>query len=332
MWLKDGSPYRRAKMVWLSFLLLSSLVINSAMAGVNDEIGYLALNDNIALRYRVSVPKSGAVRGSVLLLHGRAENIEKYAEQISRLNQMGFSVFTFDWRGQGLSSRLLDEPHKGYINTFTDYLEDLEAFDRQIWQKMTGDGKRYLIAHSLGGHIALRYLVEKKGALDAVLLISPMFEINTAPWPRQVAELFVSAAVLTGFEENYLPGSGPYIGRVYSSENVLTSDAARFAVLPGVINKNPDLALGGPTFGWLNAAFDSMKQIHMQGYVEKIETPMTVLVGEDDSVISPLPVHQLCRRISSCRNAVVKAAKHEIMMENEVIQELFWAEIEMLFN
>ncbi len=332
MWLDSGSLYRSAKWLGLGFLLLSSLVINNAMAGLTNEIGYLALSDGIELRYRIASPAEGAIRGSVLLLQGRAENIEKYAEQIDRLTQAGFSVFTFDWRGQGLSSRLLDDSHKGYINSFSEYIEDLGEFDRKIWHKMAGDGKRYLIAHSLGGHVALRYMVEEKVTLDAALLVSPMFEINTAPWPRQVAELFASTAVSVGFEESYLPGSGPYAGRVYSKNNVLTSDAKRFAVLPKTVTANPDLALGGPTFGWLNAAFTSMRQIHLKGYVRRLEMPITVLLGEDDSVINPPLVRQLCEKIVSCKQVDIKGAKHEIMMEKEPVQELLWVQIEEAFR
>jgi lysophospholipase len=316
----------------LVFFLLLSLVINNAMADLTNEIGCLALSNGVELRYKIAVPERGASRGSVLLLQGRAENIEKYSEQIGRLNQAGFSVFTFDWRGQGLSSRLLDDSHKGHVRNFSEYLEDIEEFDRKIWSKKAGDEKRYLIAHSLGGHVALRYLVEKKVEVDAALLVSPMFGINTSPWPRQVAELLAASAVLTGFEESYIPGSGPYIGRVYSKDNVLTNDARRFAILPEAIREDPALALGGPTFGWLNAAFDSVKRIHARGYGKKIEVPITVLVGEEDSVIHPLLVRQLCERIANCKQIDVKEAKHEIMMEKELIQRLLWVQIEETFR
>lgn len=332
MWFDGCSLYRLIKRVRLGVLLLLNLVINNAMADLTNEMGYLALSNGVELRYKIAVPEEGASRGSVLLLQGRAENIEKYAEQIDRLNRAGFSVFTFDWRGQGLSSRLLDDSHKGYVRNFSEYLEDIEVFDREIWCKKAGNGKRYLIAHSLGSHVALRYLVEKNVSVDAALFVSPMFGINTSPWPLQIAELLAASAVLAGFEEDYIPGSGPYVGRVYSKENLLTNDARRFAVLPEAIREEPALALGGPTFGWLNAAFDSVKRIHTKGYAKKIEVPITVLVGEEDRVIHPHLVRQLCERIASCKQIGVKEAKHEIMMEKELTQRLFWAQIEETFR
>jgi lysophospholipase len=302
------------------------------MADLENKVDFLALNDEVRLRYRVSIPEGGALRGSVLLLQGRAENIEKYAEQIDRLNRMGFSVFTFDWRGQGLSGRLLADSHKGYIGTFDHYLEDLQHFDEKVWKKQAGKGPRYLIAHSLGGHVALRYLVEKQVTLDGVLLVSPMFDINTGRWPRQVAELFARTAVMAGFEERYIPGAGPYVGRVFSEQNLLTSDSRHFYILPEIIKNNPELALGGPTFGWLDAAFSSMRQIQAKGYAEAVKSPVMVLLGEEDRVISPSSVAQLCKRMANCEQALVKHAKHEIMMEAEPIQQYFWTQVDAVFR
>ncbi len=319
-------------MLRLCLLLLWSLVANTVMADLGNKVDFLTLSDEVRLRYRISVPEGGALRGSVLLLQGRAENIEKYSEQIERLNQMGFAVFTFDWRGQGLSGRLLSDPHKGYISTFDPYLEDLQAFDEEIWKKQAGKGPRYVMAHSLGGHIALRYMVEREVALDGMLLVSPMFDINTGAWPRQVAELFARAAVITGFEEHYIPGAGPYVGRVFSEDNLLTSDSKRFSVLPEIIKNNPELALGGPTFGWLDAAFNSMRHIQSKGYVEAVKSPVTVLIGEEDRVISTHSVAQLCKRMANCQHALVKHAKHEIMMEAEPVQQYFWVQVDAVFR
>ena len=52
-------------------------------------------------------------RGVCLLLNGQTEFIEKYFEVIDELRGRGFSVVTFDWRGQGGSDRLLPDPPQG---------------------------------------------------------------------------------------------------------------------------------------------------------------------------------------------------------------------------
>lgn len=46
---------------------------------------------------------SGAPRGSILVLHGNAENISTHVNSVLWLVQEGFAVFIFDYRGYGLS-------------------------------------------------------------------------------------------------------------------------------------------------------------------------------------------------------------------------------------
>ncbi|MFX6288900.1 alpha/beta fold hydrolase, partial [Acinetobacter baumannii] len=71
-------------------------------------------------------------RGTVCLLQGRAEFIEKYYETIHELRARGFAVVAFDWRGQGESDRRVDDPHKGHVARFDDYRLDLRAVAETI--------------------------------------------------------------------------------------------------------------------------------------------------------------------------------------------------------
>ncbi|WP_204328396.1 alpha/beta hydrolase, partial [Stenotrophomonas maltophilia] len=60
-------------------------------------------------------------KGTVCLLQGRAEFIEKYYETIGDLRRRGFAVVAFDWRGQGESARDVADPHKGHVGRFGHY-------------------------------------------------------------------------------------------------------------------------------------------------------------------------------------------------------------------
>jgi lysophospholipase len=53
-----------------------------------------------------SSPTRTWARGTVVLLQGRNECIEKYYETIRHFTGRGLWVATFDWRGQGRSDRL----------------------------------------------------------------------------------------------------------------------------------------------------------------------------------------------------------------------------------
>jgi lysophospholipase len=76
-------------------------------------IDYLCASDGMRLRHGFWVCGDSACRGTVFLLTGRSEYMEKYAEVVQELNGRGFDVYSFDWRGQGLSERILHNPAKG---------------------------------------------------------------------------------------------------------------------------------------------------------------------------------------------------------------------------
>ena len=63
-------------------------------------------------------------RGTVVLSAGRTEPIEKYYELIGNLLARGWSVLAHDWRGQGLSARLLPDRLKGHARAVEEFLDD----------------------------------------------------------------------------------------------------------------------------------------------------------------------------------------------------------------
>ena len=87
--------------------------------------------DGVHLRTARWTPPQGA-RGTVAILSGRAEFIEKYYETIRNLLDRGLSVAIFDWRGQGGSARQLKNPHKGHIDDFSLYERDFSAFVSEV--------------------------------------------------------------------------------------------------------------------------------------------------------------------------------------------------------
>src|SRR5690606_9259820 len=98
----------------------------------HGESGYLEADDGVLLRYAHWRPPYGQTRGTICVFHGRGEFIEKYFEVVSNLTARGFAVATMDWRGQGGSDRLLNNPRKGHVRSFVDYDRDLVAFMQDV--------------------------------------------------------------------------------------------------------------------------------------------------------------------------------------------------------
>src|SRR6201992_2673678 len=115
-----------------------------------------------------------------LLLNGQTEFIEKYFEVIDELRGRGFSVVTFDWRGQGGSDRLLPDARKAHIEDFADYDQDLDSVILDTGMPIAAQlhTQPIVMAHSMGGNILLRRLHDRPGEFAAAILCAPMIGIN----------------------------------------------------------------------------------------------------------------------------------------------------------
>ena len=121
----------------------------------NRTEGYFETHDGHKLRYAVFRCKQPVAKGTVVLLQGRNEFIEKYFETIRDLTAKGLWVATFDLRGQGGSGAAAQKhPSRGHVRRFSDYERDLDDFLEQI---VLPDTRLpfYLLAHSTGALIAL---------------------------------------------------------------------------------------------------------------------------------------------------------------------------------
>lgn len=293
-----------------------------------SESGYFHVPDGSFLRYARLAPASDACAGTVVLLGGRAEFIEKHEETIAELNRRHFLVYAMDWRGQGLSSRLLRDRQKGHILTFNQYIEDLGIFmDTIVWPNAVSPV--LFLAHSMGGHIALRYLIEKDVKAAPAVLVSPMIRIRTHPLPHGVARRLACLAVRAGCATRFIMGAGPYDpNRKPFKNNPLTSDWQRFAEEGRKIAENPDLAIGGVTYGWLCAALESIDGLLSSAHLEEMKAPVLIVGGGDERVVSVPAMQAFCRRLANCRCVVINHARHEILKEAEPMRQAFWSEFD----
>jgi lysophospholipase len=278
--------------------------------------------DGTALRLGRWKPATRA-KGTVVLLQGRTEFLEKYAETIDDLTTRGFDVWSMDWRGQGLSDRALANRHKGHIDSFDTYIADLEWFTRRIAEPATGP--TFVLAHSMGGHIAVRALLEGRLAADGIVLSAPMIDLPLAGTKRLMATSLSRLASRTALGGRYAPGMGDYeAGRVEFSGNELTSDRQRFDAIYTALAANPDLALGGVTFGWLNAALRSIRALDRLKTRSRPELPALFLTAGADTVVSVEAQTEMAAAGSEWEHIVIEGARHEILHESDPLRDRFW--------
>src|SRR6201996_1247858 len=144
-------------------------------------------------------------RGVCVLLHGQTEFIEKYLEVIGELSERGFIVATLDWPGQGGSYRLLPDALKAHIDNFQSYDTALWTFMDQV-VKPISDAPPVILAHSMGGHIALRAMHDQPNAFKCAVLSAPMLRALTRGYPRWLADLMCTVQNMLGKGNDWIWG------------------------------------------------------------------------------------------------------------------------------
>ena len=267
-------------------------------------------------------------RGLCVLLNGQTEFIEKYFEVIDELRTRGFAVATFDWRGQGGSDRLLpDDSRKGYVRDFADYDNDLAAFMEQIALPWSHGKRPIAIAHSMGGHNLLRYLVRHPDAFAKAVLTAPMVAVSFRGYAAGVVALVTAAQNLLGRSGHWVWGMesrDPH--QVTFATQIVTSDAARFARTQKILVDQPALRLAGATWGWLKAAMASMRWLTRQS--SRITTPLLIIGAGDDRIVMTQATRAFARQLPNARYLEIPEAGHEILMERDALRDQWWRAVD----
>lgn len=267
--------------------------------------------------------------GTALVLPGFGEFIEKYHETAADLLARGFDVYVMEWSGQGLSTRALRNHDKVHVPDFARYLIDLGRMVDTVLPPRDGARPRLAIGHSLGAHLLLRYLKDHPRAFDVLLFSSPMIDINYGRLPRWLARAIVGGACALGLSRAYVFGARDYDRRRVRFEgNRLTSDPARFLEPHAWIGRNPELSIGGPTFGWLRAAQHSIATTERPGYCRDIRVPILVLAAAVDRVVSIEAARHLSKELPNATHIEFTDAAHELLRERDSVRALVWQQID----
>jgi lysophospholipase len=280
----------------------------------------LTTADGVELRFAFWPSGVEAARGSVALLQGRAEFIEKYFEMIEHFRQRGFSVIAFDWRGQGGSQRLARNPGKGHVWRFSDYHDDLAAIFLAM-RELAAAEPWFAVAHSMGAAILLDRLVRGPIPVARSALCSPMIGLSRDIAPHW-AEVGASALSRIGFGRIFIPGGrSRSIATKPFNNNRLSSDSSRYARNAGILTAAPELGVGDPTVRWLATAYRAMNMLADPSFPPKIKAPLLILASGADRVVSTQVTERFAARLKTGEAIVIRGARHELMMERDFFRD-----------
>jgi len=290
----------------------------------NVVAGAIKTRDGVNLRFARWAPPPGR-KGTVVLLQGRAEFIEKYYETVRDLRARGFAVATFDWRGQGLSDHALSDRRKGHVRNFNQYAIDLEAIMEQV---VLPDCPPpiFAIGHSMGAAIGIRNCHDGSRWFERMVLSAPMIALPSGQRMLGLAEPLARFMRMTGRGGAYVPtGNGAAEGTEAFLGNKLTSDPVRFARNAAVLDEEPELGLGAPTIAWADSALRLMKRFAEPAYAASIRQPILLVAAGRDEVVSTPAIENFGMNLLAGRHLIVAGAKHEILQEQDQFRGQFWA-------
>lgn len=237
-------------------------------------------------------------KAAVLLVHGYGEHSGRYEETASRLNKAGYSVYSYDRRGEGQSGG-----RKGHVQSINNHVADLI----EIIKKVDVKGKFFLMAHSLGGLVSMSYYLDYKPSdIDGVVLSSPFIKIDdgTAPilqkFSRTIAAIF------------------PKLLTIALDVNMISRD-------PDEVKEyvNDPLVFHGKTNA--KTGYEIIKAIkYVQSKFSEFDLPFIILHGSEDKLADPQGSKWLYERSTSKdkKLTILEGLYHETMREPE--KELFF--------
>ena len=269
-------------------------------------------------------------RGSILFQGGRGDIFEKYLETFHHWHDQGWTITSFDWRGQGGSGRLTDDPHVGDIDRFGTYLADYGAFWRE-WAAAT-PGPHVAMGHSMGGHLVCRALAKVIAEPDAAVLIAPMMGLH-APISAGFGERVAEIAMKLGNPQRRAWKSNEKPGTADSRLSLLTHDPDRYSDEPWWWEQKPEIKLGPPSWRWVVRAFESTRRLRVSRRVKLVRTPVLVLVAEADKLVRAADAIKVAGLLPDAR--VVRfgnESAHEILREVDPVRNRALGEIDIFLS
>ena len=267
-------------------------------------------------------------RGTVVLSPGRTEPIEKYYEVIGNFLARGWCVLAHDWRGQGLSARLLPDRLKGHARAVEEFLDD---YARLLDVYETRAPKPWImVGHSMGGALNLMSLENGEDRFDGAVLSAPMLRIKTGKRAMWSVKLAVRWNLRHGKAGDYVLDDADDPFDHTFEKDALTSDEARYDQWRQQLYACPHLAIGGPTWGWLAFALDLGERLLKPRALKAVRIPVVVVQPGEDERVWKQTNAWAAKRLFRGRYVEVAGSQHEVIMETDPLRAVFLEEFDTM--
>ncbi|MEP7215656.1 MAG: lysophospholipase [Anaerolineaceae bacterium] len=245
-------------------------------------------------------PDHGEPRGVAAICHGFAEHSGRYGEVAAYLNGRGYVVEALDLRGHGRSDGV-----RVHVHSFNEYLNDLHRFLKNVRRRNPGLPV-VLLGHSMGGGIAVLYVIARQPDLAGVVLSGPAVGSDFIKLSRARRLALKLLSVAPRLRLPSLPATAvsrdPAVVRAYEED--------------------PLVFRGGSTVAHAVAGARAINRAARD--MEQIDLPLLILHGTADTLVPVGGSEELNRRARSPDKALklYEGLYHEVLNEPERLDVL----------
>lgn len=292
------------------------------------QSGYFITFDNKNIHYEAYTRNDA--KANVIIMHGFTENVEKFWEMAYYFLQANCNVFMYDQRGHGFSDRIYGKAGTVKIDSFDDYVKDLDVFIQKIVLPMADGLSLYAYSHSLGSTVALLYAQKNPYIFNKIVLSSPMICPNTG-MPTALAEVMAKAICACAGKGLSVPGRCKFDPNETYEISDETSKA-RFDYYHAKRLANVKYQTQGPSFGWVKAALEASKKLLHNENCRKLEMPILMFQPQQDRQVLEEAQNEFARKVKNIKNIYMRSCKHEIFASSNDVLEMYLDDIFSFFN
>jgi acylglycerol lipase len=246
---------------------------------------------------RLYLRRSEAERpqAEAVIVHGFAEHSGRYAALTDYLVGYSYCVTSYDQRGHGQSEGLA-----GHVDRFADYERDLDRVVAYV--RSRGCSRTvFIIGHSMGGLVALRYVAKNRGDLAGAVISAPLIAIagHVPAHKLLIARVGARVAPRLRLDNEINPGAlsrDPEVGRAYEADPLVHHQVST---------------------RWFAEAVRAMEEVKQ--WAPQITLPVLVMHGSEDRLADAAATSQLFERIGSADKELIiyPGYYHELFNEPE---------------
>ncbi|WP_069365062.1 alpha/beta hydrolase [Salisediminibacterium beveridgei] len=230
-------------------------------------------------------------KGTVFLVHGYLDHSGGLSVTINELLRHGYTVFTVDLPGHGLS-----QGEEGSIHSFKEYIDAVEDAYRAMHSYIPS-GEIIGLGHSTGAAILFQSIGQKRIRLDRLVMAAPLY--LPYQWKKTKGIIKMLSRIMPTSKRAFKRNSDDELYHQF-----ITRDPLQVHYLKA---------------DWFFAMADWQEEIR---YSPIVRLPVYLIQGERDTTVDAKRTisfyEQKCRYLQVC---LVPEARHQVLNERQVLRE-----------